>query len=68
MANHSPLRFRTRLYYALLAAGGLVALVGLYAAHMMEEHGHIITGMNNQIVWGMPHVFAIFMIVTASGC
>ncbi len=67
MANHSPLRFRTRLYYALLAAGGLVALVGLYAAHMMEEHGHIITGMNNQIVWGMPHVFAIFMIVTASG-
>ncbi|MGA8863599.1 MAG: NrfD/PsrC family molybdoenzyme membrane anchor subunit [Gallionella sp.] len=67
MANHSPLRFKTRLYYALLAAGGLVALIGLYAAHMMEEHGHIITGMNNQIVWGMPHVFAIFMIVTASG-
>ena len=41
--------------------------MGLYAAHMMEEHGHIITGMNNQIVWGMPHVFAIFMIVAASG-
>ena len=59
--------FRTRLYYALLAAGGLVAMMGLYAAHMMEEHGHIITGMNNQIVWGMPHVFAIFMIVAASG-
>jgi Ni/Fe-hydrogenase subunit HybB-like protein len=67
MTNHSPLRFRTRLYYALLAAGGLVAMMGLYAAHMMEVHGHIITGMNNQIVWGMPHVFAIFMIVTASG-
>lgn len=59
--------FRTRLYYALLAAGGLVAMMGLYAAHMMEEHGHIITGMNNQVVWGMPHVFAIFMIVAASG-
>jgi len=67
MANHSPMLFRTRLYYALLAAGGLVAMMGLYAAHMMEEHGHIITGMNNQIVWGMPHVFAIFMIVAASG-
>ena len=26
----------------------------------MEDHGHIITGMNNQIVWGMPHVFADF--------
>jgi len=23
--------------------------------------------MNNQIVWGIPHVFAIFLIVTASG-
>ena len=33
----------------------------------MEEHGHIVTGMNNQIVWGLPHVFAIFMIVAASG-
>ena len=33
----------------------------------MEEHGHIVTGMNNQIVWGMPHVFAIFLIVAASG-
>ena len=33
----------------------------------MEEHGHVVTGMNNQIVWGMPHVFAIFLIVAASG-
>ena len=33
----------------------------------MEEHGHVVTGMNNQMVWGMPHVFAIFMIVAASG-
>jgi Ni/Fe-hydrogenase subunit HybB-like protein len=67
MASHSPLQFKNRLFYALVAAGGLVVLMGLYAAHMMEEHGHIITGMNNQIVWGMPHVFAIFMIVAASG-
>ena len=67
MASHSPLQFKNRLYYALVAMGGLVVLMGLYAAHMMEEHGHIITGMNNQIVWGIPHVFAIFMIVAASG-
>jgi Ni/Fe-hydrogenase subunit HybB-like protein len=33
----------------------------------MEVHGHIVTGMNNQVVWGLPHVFAIFMIVAASG-
>ncbi len=67
MADLSALRFKNRLYYVLLAAGGLVALAGLYAVHMMESHGHIITGMNNQIVWGMPHVFAIFLIVAASG-
>ncbi|MDE1990178.1 MAG: polysulfide reductase NrfD, partial [Betaproteobacteria bacterium] len=41
--------------------------IGLWAAHFMESRGHIVTGMNNQVVWGLPHVFAIFMIVSASG-
>src|SRR5512146_971685 len=67
MATLSSLRLKNRFYYLLLAAAGLVALAGLYAVHMMESHGHVITGMNNQIVWGMPHVFAIFLIVAASG-
>jgi len=56
-----------RLFYLLVAAGGLVALAGLGGAYLMEEHGHVITGMDNQVVWGLPHVFAIFMIVAASG-
>ena len=47
--------------------GGLVTLAGLGAAHLMEERGHVITGMNNHVVWGLPHVFAIFMIVAGSG-
>ncbi len=42
----------------------LLALVGVYH---MEHHGHYVTGMTNQIVWGLPHVFAIFLIVAASG-
>ena len=67
MQSLSTLRIRNRWYWVLLAGGGLVALAGLYAVHMMESHGHIITGMNNQIVWGMPHIFAIFLIVAASG-
>ncbi|MBI5918445.1 MAG: polysulfide reductase NrfD [Nitrosomonadales bacterium] len=67
MPTPASLRTKNRLYYLLLAAGGLVAGVGLYAVHLMESHGHIITGMNNQIVWGIPHVFAIFLIVAASG-
>jgi molybdopterin-containing oxidoreductase family membrane subunit len=56
-----------RAFWALLAAGGAVLAVALGAAHYMEEHGHIVTGMNNQVVWGLPHVFAIFLIVAASG-
>lgn len=53
-------------YWALLGAFGLIVLGGVWA-FMHMEHGHFSTGMNNQIVWGMPHVFAIFLIVAASG-
>ena len=60
-------RHEARWYWVVLAMGALVVLAGLGAAHYMEERGHIVTGMNNQIVWGLPHVFAIFMIVAASG-
>nr|AFI78403.1 sulfur oxidation protein DsrP [uncultured bacterium ws101A12] len=45
---------------ALIAAGGAAVLY-------VEHHGHIVTGMTNQVVWGLPHVFAIFLIVAASG-
>jgi molybdopterin-containing oxidoreductase family membrane subunit len=60
-------RYESRYFYALVALGGLFVFLGYLAMHTMEEHGHIVTGMNNQIVWGIPHVFAIFMIVAASG-
>ncbi|HEB79826.1 MAG TPA: molybdopterin oxidoreductase [Rhodospirillales bacterium] len=33
----------------------------------MESNGHYVTGMTNQIAWGTPHVFAVFLIVAASG-
>ena len=54
-------------YYATLAILGAIAGAGVLAAWYMEHHGHIVTGMTNQIVWGMPHVFAVFLIVAASG-
>ncbi len=54
-------------YYAVLGLVGLVALIGAISAYYMETNGHHVTGMNNQIVWGMPHVFAVFLIVAASG-
>jgi Ni/Fe-hydrogenase subunit HybB-like protein len=57
----------TRTFWLLVALGGAVVAIGLAAAHVMEQHGHLVTGMTNQVVWGLPHVFAIFMIVAASG-
>ncbi len=57
----------TRQFWLLVVLAGAVTAIGLGAAHYMELHGHVVTGMNNQVVWGLPHVFAIFMVVAASG-
>ena len=54
-------------YYTVLAILGTLIALGLAAAYYMEHQGHHVTGMTNQIVWGMPHVFAVFLIVAASG-
>jgi molybdopterin-containing oxidoreductase family membrane subunit len=54
-------------FYSLLGFIGLFVLAGLGAAYFMEHNGHHVTGMTNQIVWGTPHVFAVFLIVAASG-
>jgi Ni/Fe-hydrogenase subunit HybB-like protein len=54
-------------FWALLALLAGVVAVGLGAALYMEHNGHWVTGMNNQVIWGTPHVFAVFLIVAASG-
>jgi molybdopterin-containing oxidoreductase family membrane subunit len=54
-------------YLAVLGILGLIAALGLGSAWYMEHNGHWVTGMNNEVVWGMPHVFAVFLIVAASG-
>jgi len=54
-------------YWGLLALLGVVIAIAGAATWYMEHHGHWVTGMTNQIVWGTPHVFAIFLIVAASG-
>ncbi len=54
-------------FLGLIAGLGVFILLGFIAFVTMEHEGHHITGMNNQIVWGLPHVFAIFLIVAASG-
>ena len=58
---------RSGAYFALLAVLGALILAGLGAAWTMEHQGHHVTGMSNRIVWGTPHVIAVFLIVAASG-
>ncbi len=54
-------------YHGLLGGLALLLLLALAAVAVMEHQGHIVTGMNNRIVWGLPHVFAVFLVVAASG-
>ena len=58
---------RSRGWWALFALAAALLLGMLAAWHAMETRGHVITGMTNQVVWGLPHVLAIFLIVAASG-
>ena len=61
------LKIQAPLFWKLFLGLGFFILVGYLCAHYMETEGHYVTGMNNQIVWGMPHVFAVLLIVIASG-
>ena len=56
-----------RRYWGLLALLGVPLALGAAAYFYIEHYGHIVTGMDNQIVWGMPHVFAVFLVVAATG-
>ena len=58
---------RSAGYAALIVLLALAVLAGGLAGHHMDVEGHHVTGMNNRIVWGLPHVFAVFLIVAASG-
>jgi Ni/Fe-hydrogenase subunit HybB-like protein len=54
-------------YWGLI--GILVAAVGVgtLAFGYLEHQGHWVSGMNNSVVWGVPHVFAVFLIIASSG-
>jgi Ni/Fe-hydrogenase subunit HybB-like protein len=65
--RYAEIKSGGKRYWGLLSLLALAALIGALAAHHMDVEGHHITGMTNQVVWGIPHVFAIFLIVAASG-
>lgn len=65
--HYREIEGRSLGFLAILGVLGAFIAVGLGAAWYMEHHGHYVTGMSNQIVWGTPHVFAVFLILAASG-
>ena len=65
--EYTSLEGKSPAYFGLLGGLAFIMLLALASVFYMEHEGHYVTGMNNQIVWGMPHVFAIFLIVAASG-
>jgi molybdopterin-containing oxidoreductase family membrane subunit len=54
-------------YWGLLGVLASVVGIGALAFAYMEHEGHWVTGMSNSVVWGTPHVFAVFLIISASG-
>ena len=65
--RYQQIEGRSLGFYALITGLGALILAALGGGYYMEHHGHYVTGMGNRIVWGMPHVFALFLIVAASG-
>lgn len=69
---HAPVEYRYFTGYSLrswivLGCFGLLAGMAGLAAMYMESEGHWVSGMTNHVVWGLPHVFAFFFIISASG-
>ncbi|MCX7893455.1 MAG: polysulfide reductase NrfD [Burkholderiales bacterium] len=64
---HRELSAAAWRFYGPLAVLAAFVAAGFAAFLYMETNGHVVTGMDNQIVWGTPHVFAVFLIVAASG-
>lgn len=60
------IEFSKAVFFFGIVVLSFIAL-GFYSFLTLEHEGHWLTGMNNQVVWGLPHVFAIFLIIAASG-
>ena len=56
-----------KIFWSKFILLGFFVLLGFACSLYMEHEGHYVTGMNNQIVWGLPHIFAVLLIVIASG-
>ncbi len=59
--QYAEIKTSSSRYWGLLLVLAVIALIGVAGAHHMDVEGHHVSGMTNQIVWGLPHVFAILL-------
>ncbi len=57
----------TARLWPVLAVIAAVAVAGMAAFLTINIAGHHVTGMTQRVPWGVPHVFAYFLILAASG-
>lgn len=67
ISDFTTIEGRSRQYWQLIFVLGVFLALGAVSFFYVEIHGHGVTNMNNQVVWGLPHVFAISLLVMASG-
>ena len=64
--SFSRFTINQRLFWSIFLGTGFFVLLGIFCADYMETEGHYVTGMDKQIIWGLPHIFARFMIIISS--
>jgi molybdopterin-containing oxidoreductase family membrane subunit len=45
----------------------ILAISGLYASYLMYTKGHYLTGMSNQVPWGLPIILTVYLIGLSAG-
>ena len=63
----SEIEGRSAGFRGLVVILAILFLTGLAAVVYVEHAGHYVTGGSNQVVWGIGDVFAMFLIISASG-
>ncbi len=64
---YSEIEGRSAAFRVLVLILGGFVLAAVYGVFFGEHGGYSGSGANNHVVWGVPDVFAMFLIIAASG-
>ncbi|AEA47689.1 NrfD/PsrC family molybdoenzyme membrane anchor subunit [Archaeoglobus veneficus] len=63
----SKIKGDSKEYFALLIFLALIVAWGAYGFWVMFRQGHWVTGMTNQVIWGLPIVSVVYLIGASAG-